>query len=217
MQHAKRFAMVLTVFMLAVALSSCQGRPAQKVYKVGKQAYALAVNESHGYTMLYRATSGDSTITATFESDPNRAPSGKRYRIDLDGKEYLLSGDYRQVELTFPDGRTIGKTYSGNTSSGHAGPTTQVSMDEWDLVDDFHTMLYPQPKPNSRSSGSPLIGLLLLGAGALSALNPRAAWFLNRGWMYRDAEPSDLYLGLSRVGGVVMAVIGLLIMVGGIG
>ncbi len=214
MRHARQLATVLVLLTLTLVMSSCQ-KSAQRVYTVGELTYALSGGK--GNTMTYRSTSSDSTIIVALEPDPNRELRASCYRITLDGKEYLLSGDYRQVELTFPDGRTARQAYHGNSSAGYSGLGAHFSFEEWDLVDDFRNMLYPEPEQTSRSAGSLLIGLLLVGSGVFSVTNPRAAWFLNRGWMYRNAEPSDLYLGLSRVGGIIAVIVGLFATVGGIG
>lgn len=214
MRQTKLLIPVISILILALLLSSCQRAKPQRVFNVGGLTYAYS--EVRGDVVTYRSTAGESTMAVTVEPDPNRELRQNRYRIVIDGQVYLLSGDSRRVELIFPDGREVGTEYSGSMSLGYAGIGDQVSFEEWGLADDLHKMLFPEPQRSTRSSGSFFIGLLLLASGAFSAANPRAAWFLNRGWMYRDAEPSDLYLGLSRVGGIIGVIIGLLVMVGGI-
>ena len=66
-----------------------------------------------------------------------------------------------------------------------------------------------QSAPSRRNTGgNPLLGLLLLAVGIFHAAAPRAAWFLARGWYYKDAQPSDLALGLNRVFGVMFGLAG---------
>lgn len=56
------------------------------------------------------------------------------------------------------------------------------------------------------------IGLLLLIVGGVHALFPRFCWFLSIGWKLRDAEPSDLYLGVSRFLGSLAGIGGLVVL-----
>lgn len=56
------------------------------------------------------------------------------------------------------------------------------------------------------------MGLLLIPLGVLQAVFPQAFWFINHGWKFKDAEPSELALGLGRAGGVLVAIIGLFLL-----
>ena len=50
--------------------------------------------------------------------------------------------------------------------------------------------------------GVPIIlSLFLLVAGIWFVCAPRSAWWISRGWWFKNAEPSDLALILYRVGG----------------
>ncbi len=54
--------------------------------------------------------------------------------------------------------------------------------------------------------------LLLLGLGIFVEAAPRAAWYLEYGWRFKDAEPSDLALGLNRFCGVILLVVAVVMM-----
>lgn len=45
-------------------------------------------------------------------------------------------------------------------------------------------------------------------AGILTAIFPEYAWYLSRGMWYKDSEPTDLALFFTRIGGIIVAVIG---------
>ncbi|MBQ3534202.1 MAG: hypothetical protein IJA56_03455 [Clostridia bacterium] len=62
-----------------------------------------------------------------------------------------------------------------------------------------------------RKTGNPL-GLLLIPLGVLQAVFPQAFWFINHGWRYKDAEPSELALGLGRAGGVIVIIVGFILL-----
>lgn len=60
------------------------------------------------------------------------------------------------------------------------------------------------------------IGLFFILIGLFHLAFPYASWYLSIGWKIRDAEPSDGYLVLTRVGGGLAAGIGLIVLVVGI-
>ena len=50
-----------------------------------------------------------------------------------------------------------------------------------------------------------LLFLVLLVIGGISLAAPQVTWYLEYGWRFKDAEPSDLALGVNRViGGIVI-------------
>ena len=59
------------------------------------------------------------------------------------------------------------------------------------------------------SDALPAIVCLLIGA--FNIISPYGAWFLGYGWRYRDAEPSDLALLMTRIGGIVAVIIGIVL------
>ncbi|NLG51098.1 MAG: hypothetical protein GX552_13405 [Chloroflexi bacterium] len=67
-------------------------------------------------------------------------------------------------------------------------------------------------------SGAPpcfnLFGLVIILFGLFAVISPETAWHLQEGWKFRNAEPSDLSLIMTRIGGVIAIVIGLLVMLG---
>lgn len=60
------------------------------------------------------------------------------------------------------------------------------------------------------------VGVVLLLVGLFHLAFPYVSWFLSIGWKIRDAEPSDAYLGFTRVGGGIAAGVGLITLIVGI-
>ena len=114
-------------------------------------------------------------------------------------------GGNGKVTFTYPDNTTTSWSQNG------AG-TSSLFFDinrwpgAWELMDVLDRDDLPQ-----RKTGNPL-GLLLIPLGILQAVFPQAFWFVNHGWKYKDAEPSELALGLGRAGGAVIALIGLIML-----
>lgn len=67
-----------------------------------------------------------------------------------------------------------------------------------------------QEGAHGNASPSPLLAALLLGLGMWNLLDPRGAWWLARGWWYKDAQPSQAALLLYRGAGVLLLLAGLL-------
>jgi hypothetical protein len=61
-----------------------------------------------------------------------------------------------------------------------------------------------------------MIAFFVFIIGVIHVVAPRASWYMSVGWKFRDAEPSDAYLALSRLGGGIAAVIALIVMIASI-
>lgn len=62
--------------------------------------------------------------------------------------------------------------------------------------------------PDSSTEKNPLIIILFFVIGIWNTISPRLAWYLSYGWRYKNAEPSDIALGITRFGGIVAIIIG---------
>ncbi|OAB46561.1 DUF6199 family natural product biosynthesis protein [Paenibacillus antarcticus] len=57
-------------------------------------------------------------------------------------------------------------------------------------------------------------GILIIAIGILNILNPNFAWHLREGWKVDgDSEPSDTYLTLTKITGVLLIVAGIFIFI----
>ena len=70
------------------------------------------------------------------------------------------------------------------------------------MLDVISTELMPLDIESGEKSV--LLLLVLLGIGIFSAAYPYGAWYLERGWYYKDAEPSDAALLFNRVVGILL-------------
>lgn len=129
--------------------------------------------------------------------------------ITADGYTYGYQINGGKTTITYPNGATYFWTWSGNVGSGgwsnDYDPNTYVDADI--LLD-----VLDQGTPSKDSGGNPLLGLLLIGLGIWHAASPYTAWYLSHGWRYKNAEPSDMALGMTRLGGFVVIVVGIIAM-----
>jgi uncharacterized protein YjeT (DUF2065 family) len=61
-----------------------------------------------------------------------------------------------------------------------------------------------------------LIPFIFIILGLLNIIYPKASWYMRYGWQFKNAEPSDAALVMSRIGGVFAILIGLFILFSGI-
>ena len=54
--------------------------------------------------------------------------------------------------------------------------------------------------------------VLLFLIGIVDLVAPEAAWYLGGGWKFKDAEPSDAALVLTRIGGGICILIGFIML-----
>ncbi len=181
--------MITCILLLALLLTAC-GQERQEVQSV----YTVTVND-HPYTIdTQNLTVSDGMYTY-------------HYKI-------IASGNRVSTTITYPNGATYHWTWSGNVGSGG------WSEDYDDTVyADGHALLraLEQDPPGTRQkreySGNPLLGLLFIGLGLWNAISPYSSWYLNYGWRYKNLEPSDAALGMTRLGGIVGVIVGVIVMI----
>ena len=116
---------------------------------------------------------------------------------------YTASGtkDRYTVEISYPDGTSYVWKQSGEGGSGgwRAGLTDeyQYNVDGSDLCD-----LVVKTLPDPPNYGLIILAVILAGIGIFNIARPRAAWFLNIGWKFKDAEPSEEAISAHVIGGI---------------
>lgn len=151
---------------------------------------------------------------------------GAPYTIDTQGRtisdgtytygyEYAASGS--SVSFTYPDGNVYSAGIQSASSSVRAG-TISADYDYNSGYTDPLSLCYalasPRETEKAASSGAnPLLALLLCAVGIFNLAAPKASWFLSYGWRFKDAEPSDAYMALARIGGAIALVIGIIMLI----
>ena len=136
---------------------------------------------------------------------------GQSVEVTYDGQRYLVSGTVDNLKVEYPDGNTY--SYNRRTSGSVTVSSGSGSPVGYPELEDF-SVFVEMKKGNLSVDGSELgLGFLLLVFGAIGAASPRLSWYLSKGWMYKELEPSDLYLGFARVGGFIVVGVGFIMMV----
>ena len=116
---------------------------------------------------------------------------------------YEISGS--RLVVTFPSGSTM--TYSEGGSGYGTGPL-HSSGAEFLNAPNFYQILedeLPSDKPG-------FLIFLLAAIGIWNICWPRSAWYLSRGWEFKNAEPSEAALAVGQLGGVVAVIIALVLL-----
>ena len=173
----KKCFFIISIVILIFALCSCT--PAPTKYTVDKNGVTYEINKEN------KTISDGSNI----------------FKYEFEGNE----SDY-EVNITYPDGSTYWWDMSG--VMGNGGWSDGYDPDKYvdgDVLTNI--LLEDAPKATKHSGGSIIAIILLIALGIFNVAVPHAAWYLEYGWRYKDAEPSDFALGLNRFGGVVAIII----------
>ena len=66
--------------------------------------------------------------------------------------------------------------------------------------------------PREANSGNIFAAVFVAAIGVFNIVSPYTAWYLEYGWRYKNAEPSDIALGLNRVVGVIAVIVAVVIL-----
>lgn len=150
-------------------------------------------------------------LTVTFE--PGTLSAGV---IAADNGEYSFEYDGTgSLTITYPDGYVYTqKESNGGTMVPADYDATAVKsrgyIDGFSLSWGIERAMDNARGNRSNNSPSLPLSILLLSLGAWNLFAPKSAWWLARGWWYKNAEPSELALGLYRVAGMLLIFVGVI-------
>lgn len=121
-------------------------------------------------------------------------------------KESANGADY---EIIYPNG---GRYWSNTGKHISTSGWSDGYNDKLYLSGEILVSALEKNQPRQRS-GNVGLGLLAIAMGAWHTLSPESVFYLNKGWMFKNAEPSEGYLMMIRVGGVIAIIAGLVLCV----
>ena len=178
----KHFRFLLPLLVLALALSGC-GNRRQEPYE-----YTFSLDNQVKTIKINPETQTilDGTDVYTYEME--KTASGISYVID-----YPNGAIYQWIE----------------SKNGGAGGWSESYDDTAYIPGNILVYALEENQPREKI-GNVGIGLLLMGLGALNFFLPEIPFYLKYGWRFRDEEPSEVYLTLTRIGGALVAILGLI-------
>lgn len=129
------------------------------------------------------------------------------YRYSLDG-----DSDGYSIRITYPDG----STYWWNKQNSGFGVGYGGWSDDYDenryVNGDILCDILEDEVPEERDPKPILLIVVLLAIGIFNTVSPHTAWYLENGWRFKNAEPSDLALGMTRFSGIIFIAVAVITM-----
>lgn len=169
----KKLFIFLTMIIFSISLCSCSGSLKKKQYTVQQGDTIFTIDTENG-------TISDGNNLYHYSVSPT--VSGSR------------------LDITYPDNSTY--WWETTSSGGYGGWSDDYDENRYVSGDLLCEMLELDSSAPSKLKNI-FLSLLLLIVGLFNLLLPRKAWNLERGWRYKNAEPSDAALDMHRFIGVV--------------
>ena len=167
-------------------------------------------------------------ILSLCSCSPSDAGTNSAYTVNMNGTDYVVDPDNRtisdgkhtyqynltvgssnySIEITYPDGSTFWwhAQSSGGVTTGGGGWSDDYDADRYV---DGQTLcdVIEEKVPQTSGNANVFLIFVLIAVGIFNTLWPHAAWYLEYGWRYKNAEPSGLVLGLNRFGGIIAIIV----------
>jgi major membrane immunogen (membrane-anchored lipoprotein) len=124
---------------------------------------------------------------------------GQTYRYDISGAE---------ITITYPDNSQYWWTKLND--GGYGGWSDNYDENKY-VAGDILVKVLTGEIPTNKSEKNYLAVIILLALGIWSAVSPRSSWYLSHGWKYKNAEPSDIAITITRIGGILLILISVIL------
>ncbi len=178
----KRYNLVISCFVCCILLFICSFCVAASSYTVERNDVVYIINpEEH--------TISDGTNLYTYDFSGN--------------------SETYEVEITYPDGSSY--WWEMNGASGFGGWSDDYDPKRY-VDGDVLCEVLREKAPSARHlTGHGVAAFLLFVIGLFHLIAPETAWYLQHGWIYKNAEPSDAILLCNRIGGVAAILFGVVV------
>lgn len=153
--------------------------------------------------IVYETTVGDETFTVDLDARTITDSEGRVYSFKLGESD---SGD--SVSITYPNG----DVYSTWTEGSGMGFSTGELSDGVHYGDTLADAVRNRPRALYKVIAGKFVAVVVIIVGIIGISAPEAVWQLNRGWKFKEAEPSNVALIMNRVIGGFMAVVGVFLL-----
>lgn len=126
------------------------------------------------------------------------------YSIDGSKNEYTISID-------FPNGAETTHSHGDNFSTSTGG-NIEPPESKYFILDALVAIKFNTNVKTEFNGFKILFSIALVGLGLWCVFSPKTAWYVNMGWHYKNAEPSDMGLKMFSVVGVIIIITGVVTM-----
>lgn len=127
--------------------------------------------------------------------------------VTCGGQTYAYEYTGNQLTITYPDGSKF--WWEKGELGSFGGSTDLIDENKYVPSDDLLQVLEAEA-PSQGGGKNWLLALILLLIGGWYAASPHSVWYLGYGWRFKDAEPSEAVLIVTRIGGFVLVALGLI-------
>ena len=182
----KKFFLILLALTMSLCLFACTGEE-----ETEDTVRAVTVRGQVFYVDPVQGTVSDGTDT---------------YRYSI-----TTRSDGYELRIHYPDGSSW--WWSEGSTTGYGGWSEDYDPERYVSGSILADAIEEETKPGEerRGGGKWLLALVLAALGVVSVGWPRIPWFLEYGWRFKDAEPSDAALAVNRIVGVAILVVALLL------
>lgn len=144
--------------------------------------------------------------------DENNQAAGT---ITTENGEYTFEYDAPgRLTIVYPDGYIYKQieengAVSSSADYSRAEVISKGYFDAYSLIWCIESSMENKEETNRGNSPSLPTAIFLLGLGVWNLMAPKSAWWLARGWWYKNAEPSELALVLYRMAGAILVLVGI--------
>jgi hypothetical protein len=121
--------------------------------------------------------------------------------ISYDGQLYKYEVSGTTTTIIYPNNAKYWWTQTGNV--GYGG--WSEDYDEVKYISGSELVSVLSNESDSKSSNKNYILIIIfLILGVWSTASPHSSWYLSYGWRYKNAEPSEIALILTRISGIIL-------------
>ncbi|TCT16726.1 hypothetical protein EDC18_10121 [Natranaerovirga pectinivora] len=193
---------VIYLILLTILISGCSKRIRSFEYRGVNYRYE---EKLHDGTLVYTAENENkSPITIKPGHNENY---DRMYEIQIENEEYTVTKRISgKIDIKYPNGQEgyYHRTEKGIQRQGVTGYETPDTIVRF-VVKDQEKSRRSIIKINWQFL---FYGLITTGVGYIAYVCPEIFWYLNSGWKYKNAEPSDFYKTLTSTCGILGMVVG---------
>lgn len=196
---------IVTIFII-ILLTSCSNKNYQSIDFDGRHFELVPENENSN-KLKYTIKSGGISSGESYDLYIEDTSNG--HKITYNNKDYFVKGTVDHYTVTFPnkDKATVSTNEGMTTVAG----AMNMNIDQYPDVYEFIMFVNMGSRHRDNNFSQVLLGFVLIIIGVIGISNPEISWYLSRGWQYKNAEPSELYLSITKFFSVISCLLGIAI------
>jgi hypothetical protein len=120
------------------------------------------------------------------------------YKFDINGTT---------TTITFPDNSKYWWTQQDNI--GFGGWSDDYKESKY-VSGNILVKVLAREIPTNKNDKNYLLVAIFLALGVWNIVSPYSAWYASYGWRYKNAEPSEAAITITRIGGILLILVGVI-------